>query len=643
VSSASEDSRPSPDAPPTSAIGLALASIPRPVALVLGVLLFGGALYIAASVVGGKGEFSYDPFTPEPLPFAPMRGFTYEQLVAHAARVLLGTPALVLIWLAVRGRGPAWAPSEQTLKRWAVAVSVASVATIATLILFVFRGRALVDDELVYRMQAEYLSEWQLGLRKVPSLHETFGVATRYGFTGKYLFGEPLVQAPFVRTGYPALSHVPIAALTLWLFHRAAKLLGSKELAHLAVILVAASPMFVMTSATGQSQATSLLCVVATVLGYALVNAESSAAGACLVGMGVGFGVAVRIQVAMPVGAVFVPLTAWPLLERRRLWPLLVLLVSLAVWGVALGAYNRALTGSELVLPWYLATNPEHYGFGRVWETDRYEHTLFTALQNLGVVAVRLNAWWLGWPSSFLLGFLWYRWGRRTQGARAWLLVGAAVVLFELAYYSTGISETGSIYHYELLLPLAVLGANAIREGFARDGRAMRALLAVQFGLGATAFFAFEGNRITRLLHFIHDDAAAVLSRLPARSLLFYEPICSEATPHGWIHEFLPVRFRSDEDPVVTFPRPSPSYLDDYLRAYPGRACFYYRIDPATRTPQLTTCEEAKPLLERETFIQGNSCLWIMPTASQRGWYDPWTAATTRTLRFRRRAAPTPF
>lgn len=604
---------------------------PREVALlVVGCVLFLASITAVTLTEGGKGEFGYAPFTPEALPWNAMRGFTLEQLVGHAARILLGTPGLLLVWLAVRRGAPVSMPGERTLNRIALAVSALSVALVLLFMLLVFRGRPIVDDEVVYRMQAALYREGKIAFGGLPYLQEVFTVKSRAGFTGKYLFGEPLLQMATVGLGYPALLHVPITAVTLLSFHRAVRLLSDGVIAAWSVLLLAASPMLILTSATGQSQAAALCCVALAGLGYASVRTGRTWLGAGLVGMFIGFCVPVRIQVAVPAGAVLVPLTLLALGKARAFGPALLLGLGLGAWALAVGAYDQALTGSALKLPWFLQEVPEHYGFGPVWAEGTFEHTPRVALENLLVVATRLNAWWLGWPSSFLALFLWYRCGRGTAGVGGFLWVGLAVVLFEAGYYSTGISDTGAIYHFELLLPGAVLAANAVRGAMARDVRGTVALLVLQFGLGWASFLWLEGSRVNRLVHFIHDEVEEGLSHVKGKALLLYEPRCPEAVPRGWIFEMFPFRRHSDRDPIVTFPRPPGKYLNAYLERYKDRKCWYYRIDPGTHEPAIAPCENVRPLLERPTINTKDLCLWNAPTASRLGLFDPWSVIKAR-------------
>src|SRR5258705_13303964 len=61
-------------------------------------------LYVLCKLFLGHpvGEFLYFPAL-DPLPFAPMRGFTFQQFVLHMARLAFLAPALVFASLALAG------------------------------------------------------------------------------------------------------------------------------------------------------------------------------------------------------------------------------------------------------------------------------------------------------------------------------------------------------------------------------------------------------------------------------------------------------------------------------------------------------------------------------------------------------------
>jgi hypothetical protein len=589
--------------------------------LVPGLLLFFAYAAALWAIPQGPAEFAYYPYSPEPLPWAPMRGFTFEQAAAHVIRILLGTPALLLLSFAAARLIRVEPPMERTLRRLTLGLAAASLITCAFVMIVVLQGRAIFDDELTYALQARLLAMGRIAIADVPGdISELFTITTPLGHTGKYLFGEPLVQVPGVLIGIPALMHLPIAALTLWAIFAAVRRLAEVRTACWATMAVACSPMFILTSATGSSQATSLLCVAGMLVGYQLIRDGQLARGAAIVGTAIGFGLTVRIQVAMPVGAVVGSAALVRLLGARSWRSALILSITAGIWLAAILAYDTALTGSPLKLPWFLVEPSEHFGFGKVWRDLDYRHTPLKALANLAVTGVRLNEWWLGWPSSLVLLAVWLRLGRPMRGAAVWMLVALATLLFEAGYYSTGVSDTGTMYHYELLVPGALLAAYTIVGALDRWPRLTTAALLVNFSLGTVLTVHYESARIGRLVSAIHDHMDAALAQVPDHALLLHEADCRESLAVGWVHSRFPRRYRSPSDRIVTYPRPPPDFIWDYFRAYSDRACYYLRVEPVTRELELRKCEEAWDLIMREPE-DPETCLAVEPTARRLGLY----------------------
>jgi hypothetical protein len=546
----------------------------------------------------GAGEFAYQPFTPVPLPYAPMRGFTYEQLWGHVRRIALLGPGMVLLVWGLAGRVTLPAPRE--LKRpmfWAVG---ACLLLTALLMLGVLRGRALIDDELAYAMQATFFKEWRLtgvDLGVMPS--DVFSVRTALGYTAKYLPGEGLLQIPGILVGIPALMHLPCLGLTLWAWYQCLLRSSGERMAQLGTLALACSPMLAFTSATGLSHAAGLMWIVLMGLGVELARGGQPLGGAALSALSFGAGFMTRPQSLLPAGAVLGVALLWALWKARSVRGVLLALGLAGAGGAALLAYNHALSGSLWRLPWFLQCNAEHYGFGRVWAVSTYEHTPLRALENLAVVAVRLNAWWLGLPLSLGVLVAWLAWGRRSAGAGMWLGVGAAIVAFQFLYYSPGVSETGAVYHYELLLPGSIMAAVVVDTLLSRFSFGPL-LVVTALVLGTGSWVVEQGLRLNRLVTTIHrtsDEALAQITTTPA--LLIHERLGSEAVSRGWIFDSFPRRFRGQSDSIVTFPRVSSDIMARAQRAYPGRSCWYFRYRPGTDTSELQRCEEAKALLER--------------------------------------------
>ena len=576
-------------------------------------------LWLEGLLPRGPQEFAYFPFIADPLPFAPMRGFTFEQLARHLGRTFLLGPALLLLAFAVARTGWLRPPGPTTRRRLLIGVAVASVALTALVMTVVLRGRAIVDDELVYRQQADLLTSGRLAEDTVPRWgKEVFTVWTSIGATGKYLFGEPLIQVPGAILGLPALLHLVLAPLALWAWYRSLRFETSAGIAAWATLLVAASPMFILTNALALSHTATLACVTLASLGHQWARHGRPIAGAALTGTALGFGLTVRPQVIVPVGLVLGLATLYQLVRRGRRWSAGLLVASGGFWLLLIAAYNRALSGSSLTLPWYLFEPGENFGFGDVGGVP-FIHTPWAAAENLLVTIVRFNGWWLGWPLSLGLIVVWLAFGRALEGARLWLMAGGALILFNAFYYSTGISETGPIYYFELLLPASIAGAHAIVRGLEHWPRAATAVLLVHFALGTTSFLWENVARLDRLVTTIHAPVEAVLEKIEPPALLIHENHWRESMRHGWVWSF-PLRSRSDRAPIVTLPRGQPADVLALLTRYSGRECWYYRTDPSTRRPQLKRCRNARELLVRKRRPGPN--LRIESTAERLGFLD---------------------
>jgi hypothetical protein len=551
-----------------------------------------------------------------------MRGFTYEQLWGHVARGALLGPALLLLTLGLARLRPL--SFRATPERVAWLASGVGLGVTAVTMLGVLRGRAIQDDELVYHMQATILGEGRLsmpGLGFVPS--DVFSIATRLGYTGKYLPGEPLVQILGVAVGVPALLHLPLLALTLWAWFQAVRLRAGERFAGAATAALALSPMVMLTAASGLSETTSLCMAALAGLGLEWARGKRTVAGAVLAASAVTFGLATRPQSLVPIGAVLLPAVAWALVSRRA-WAALAAFSLVLVAGVgAVGAYNAALSGSPLTLPWFLQCVIERYGFGRVWKYDTFVHTPWTALENVGVVLVRLNAWWLGFPCS--LGVLalapWLK--PALRAFRDWYVVALAIVAFEFAYYSSGGSDTGSLYHHELVLPGSLLAAGVAEAALSRARSLFQTAVAVHLGLGTAVFVGEQVLRLERLVTTIHADSDAALARVVAPALVFHETRQSETRIAGWVFDTFPRRYRGHGAAVVTFPNAVPALRARVLAEYPGRHCYYYRRDPETEAAVLSRCEDARSLMDRVPWEDDRRPLWLQPTAYKLTSYDP--------------------
>jgi len=514
-----------------------------------------------------------------PLPFAPLNGFTPEQLSSHVARVLFLLPACVLLGFALRGIRP---PRVSRLSPYAaMALGVAATLAVATVVI---RGVPLQDDDATYLMQAELLSRGLVADPTYPpsrAFPEPFTIFTQRGMSGMYLFGTPLVLALGLPFHAPWLGQAVLVAVTLWCAFHAAARAGDRTVAACGTWLLALSPMLTFTSATFLSQPAALAGVAVAVLGVQIGDWR----GGALIGTGIGFCFAARPQVAAPVGLALLVFYGWR--DRRAL---VASALALLPWMAAVAANDQFVTGSVWHLPRFeYAGELESYGFGTVLR--HYAHTPQKAAALAAVAVIRLNGWSLGWPCSLAGPIAWLVFrcpDRRAVGP--WAVVALATFVYQAGYASIGTSETGPIYHYAALPFVAFATASALRESTAYSWGNWAAAFAVfSTLLGTSTFYVEHAMRVARLSRAIEGPRRSLPLDPPA---LVIEEVWGGRPQVGWVFG-IPFRERSPSSPVIRFPRPAHSSdLEQLQMDWPDRHCSYLWFDWDRARYQLSPCRD---------------------------------------------------
>jgi hypothetical protein len=571
----------------------------------------------------GTPEFVYGPFGAPP-PFGPMFGFTLEQAVRHLGWVLLLGPAWAIAVLGaarLRDSGHAfrWPVLVPDARHVRMAVALGCLL-VAGMLFGILRGHPITDDENVVAWQARLLSSGRLADADVPPIpYVFFTVHSELGWATKYLPGSAVLQIPGVWLGYPALLHVPLFGVTVLAFFVAVRREAGERVAAAASILLALSPMAIATSATGLSHAGELACIVGAGLGLVLCRSElprERVRGGILAAACLGFGMFVRPQTVVPFGVALGLGVLWNLGRRHPR----ALAAPLAIGVLALGVLawiNHALTGSVLRLPWSLTPLPERWGFGQPFGTTLpLVHDPLRLVQNVCVLAVRLNQWAFGSPVSLGVIAAWWWAGRPTGALRTWVPGTLAAVAFMAGWYSPGVSDTGAVYWYVTLPALALLGGHAWSAAVDRAPRLLAVLVPLHL-LGCTVpFLAEQSARLYRLVDEIHAPFDAIVEAAPRPLLVLYELRPSEVRTRGWVGTSIP-RIRFDAQDAYFGLRPDPTYVDEVMRYAGKRTCLYVRAHPVTNVLESRRCEDAQELIRRPfTRYPGP---WIPSTAIEFG------------------------
>jgi len=277
------------------------------------------------------------------------------------------------------------------------------------------------------------------------------------------------------------------------------------------------------------------------------------------------------------------------------------MVLGIAPWVLAILAYDAAVTGDPLTLPWALA-GTEQFGFGAE-VAPGISHTVGDGFLAAAFAAIRLNGWALGWPVSLAAPIAWLACGMpRRKTVAPWAWIALATFVFHIGYYSIGTSDTGAIYHHAAI-PFFALSAAATVERLAatRWRGVVTGILVAMVLLGTSSFFAEQAARLVRLTDRIATAAPATPYDRP--TLVLQERFPAGRPIAGWVWG-IPFRPRSPDDTVVRYPRASgPSVA--FLRATNAdRDCVYQWFDYGSLSAREVPCDDMGPIVARVAASQ---------------------------------------
>jgi hypothetical protein len=432
--------------------------------------------------------------------------------------------------------------------RWTVGIAAGTAAVWA-----LAGGRWLFPlltddgDEGAYLAQADALSHGRIGPPVPHDLVAAFQPWLSAARDGTYVFKYAPPHAALLAlgdlVGDPRVAIAIAAAVCVVLVGLLARELGGTRTdAWLASLILLASPLFIVQSATLLPYVPNLALLlglsVSTIRAFRRDSAWTALAAGTLLGIALWSRPFDAVLVAVPLG-VYAVIDA-----RRRGSRVARLLVMVAVgaapWAVAVVVYNAVAVGDAFRLPFQLITTDDTLGFGpRRLDVIApfFDYTvpraLRAAVENLRLV-VTFACGSLLLVALAALGCI--RWPDRR--ARWWLLAGMAVwvvgYFFFWGSYSSIFSWDGGrflgpFYYLPLLIPLAIFGARGLRE-LTRRSRAL-AVVAVVGGIALSvpvAVQALDSNhRRTEKRTSVEAQVARTIGRLAgdAPALVFVEPV----------------------------------------------------------------------------------------------------------------------
>jgi hypothetical protein len=383
--------------------------------------------------------------------------------------------------------------------RLAAGLALAVGGVVFLLATDLFPYHSVNDDEGVYLTQAALLLDGQLFLHpgEFGTLVRPWFFVVDQGTEGLRMYGKyapvaPAIFAAGLAVGVPRLSLAAVAAGNAALVYALTAAGYDRTTGLVAVLVLAASPLFLLNSAVFLAYAPTTLFALAFAVAYVRAARRGRVRDALFAGAAIGVAFFSRPYTAVLFAAPFVAHallslgTAWR--RRERLRPTVLRYgaiagVGLAFVGASLG-YNAVVTGDPLVFPYQAFAPLDGLGFGRrrILGYERvytpalaFEATRETLVRYLtdwtaaGVVGTGLAAVGLG------------RFAVRARGAalrpaldgmperevRAVVaLLVPSIVVGEAYFWGTMnaldnglLALLGPYYHFDLLVPLSTFGA----------------------------------------------------------------------------------------------------------------------------------------------------------------------------------------
>jgi hypothetical protein len=412
----------------------------------------------------------------------------------------------VLAWGLLPAARAALRGLEGIEHRRAVTAVIAGVGAAAVLAIavIVLRGQVVTDDEYVYLFQSRLLAHgraaWPAPVQS-DFLVNVFVQVKNGRWFGQYPPGHPLMLLPGVLVGWPRGVPVILAAANLLLVAALLRRIAGARWAVAGALLLLLSPLFLLTGATLLSHPSSTFGLALACWAAVRVLEEGRVRHGLAAGLGLAVVLLARPYTAVTLGAFPAALLVWAAVRHDRGRALAAAAAVGAAGAAGFLLYNAGVSGHPLVTGYQAVrgSTMKEFGFGTVIP-GLIVHTPLQGLKNAFLLAVRFHFWAWGWPLAALpVGWAIARRGPEaphaagglTQTAYArWAaaMVGTGLLSY-LFYWSIGVSDTGPVKTYEILIPFCVLTVLGLKRWSERRGAGEPASWAVASLIAALVVF----------------------------------------------------------------------------------------------------------------------------------------------------------
>jgi hypothetical protein len=372
--------------------------------------------------------------------------------------------------------------SSISMYRLVMICAVWTVLVSAALATFSYERHPHIPDEIAYIFHANYFAEGRMGgpAPPVPEAVETYLIDCDDGqCVSPVPPGWPAMLAIGSRAGVAWMVNPLLAGINVILMFILLRQLYDPFTARLGVLLLSASPWFLLMSMNFLTHTFSLTCALAAAVSVALIYRRRQSIWAVPGGTAIGLLSMTRPLEGLMVASVLGLATLFMPGRRFRLAPVMILGFSSLLAGSAVLPYNEAMTGSPTTFPIMAYTDKvlgpgaNSLGFGPEkgvsWGgMDPFPgHGLPDVLVNAALNLSAMNIETFGWGIGSLLPILLMlssRSIRRIELVDRWMLLFISVIFaFQSLYWFSGGPDFGARYYYLALIPLIALTVQALK------------------------------------------------------------------------------------------------------------------------------------------------------------------------------------
>ncbi len=425
-------------------------------------LLVGGSFLAAYFILGLRYNF----FVSVDYAYKLSAYFMKIDVIAMLSKILLIFPATLLLTLYLLQFKFKFNFQflDRLDKRFIIIFMLLAMLFVMLSIHFVFQQTLTTDDERTYEFQAKILKSGRI-FAPSPPVKESFKnfilIIEEDRWTGHYPLGHPLILALGMLLCSPYLFPVLFSgAIVLLVYLICKELYGSKKMAVLSAFLLVISPIFIFTSSTLLTHTSSTFFLGLFMLLFTR-SVEQEREGwkgyiyALLAGLFIGFAFNMRPLTAVGFGLPFAVLLFVRLFGKRKglYGKALLMIAGFSLLVLATLWYNYQLNGDFFKFPveYYDAfVNKAHY------------HSIQNGILNLSLNMIKLNAFLYGFPLSLFWVFLIVFKKKFEKGDKLCSVIILSFAAAYLFWWFTGVSDTGPVYYYDLLIPIVILSSRGI-------------------------------------------------------------------------------------------------------------------------------------------------------------------------------------